>query len=446
MKLFSFKGGIHPSEFKELTSDKEIEDLPLPKKVVIPLHQHAGQIAKPIVSVNDYVKKGQKIGIAEGFISSNVHATISGKVVEIKPYPHPLGKQVPSIIIESDGKDEWIEVSQSFKEYFRLLPQEIRNIIQEAGIVGLGGAAFPTHVKLTPPKDKIINAVIINGCECEPYLTCDYQLMLKYSKEIIQGLKIIMKALDTSKGFIGIEKNKPLALQKMVNEAAKEPNIEVLALKTKYPQGAEKQLIKAILKKEVPPGGLPLDVGCVVHNVGTALAVRDAIVKGHPLVERIITVTGKGIKTPRNLRVRMGTLFSEVIEQCGGYASEPGKIIMGGPMMGLAQDTDAVPVIKGTSGILVLSKEEIDDREESSCIKCCKCISACPVNLLPNMIVLYARNRIWDKTGVYNVDDCIECGCCAYVCPAKIPLVKYIKEAKVKVALRKKGKTIVKKG
>ncbi|MFH1783381.1 MAG: electron transport complex subunit RsxC [bacterium] len=446
MKLFSFKGGVHPPEFKELTSYKAIKELPVPKKVIIPLQQHIGEICTPLVKEGQLVKKGQKIGSSDAFIASSIHASISGKVISIQPHAYPLGKPVQSITIESDGKDEWVDSLKAYQEYFRLLPQEVRGIVKEAGIVGLGGAAFPTHVKLLPQKDKTVDTVIINGCECEPYLSCDYQVMLKYTREIIDGIKILMKTLDASRAIIGIENNKPLALERMAKAVTNEPNVDVVGLKTKYPQGAEKHLIEAILKKRVPPGALPLDVGCVVHNVSTTLAIRNAIVKGMPLIERVVTVTGSAVAEPQNVMVRIGTLVSEVIENCGGYIKEPGKLIMGGPMMGFAQATDDVPVLKGTSGILVLSKKEVDTREETPCIKCSKCVGVCPMNLMPNMIVLYAKNRIWDKTEEYNIFDCMECGSCAYVCPAKIPLVHYIKDAKFKVTILKKRKTVVKKG
>ncbi|MFH1239234.1 MAG: electron transport complex subunit RsxC [bacterium] len=335
---------------------------------------------------------------------------------------------------------------QPYPEYFRLLPQEVRDIVKEAGIVGLGGAAFPTQVKLTPPKDKVIDLVIINGCECGPYLTNDYRLMLEFPRDIIDGLKIIMRTVNAPKGLIAIESNKPLAIEKMRQEVNKNPNIKVVVLKTKYPQGAEKQLANAITGQEIPPGGLPWDVRCAIYNISTALAIREAVVKGYPLIERVITVTGNGIKTPGNVKVRIGTLVSEVVEQCGGYRGEVAKIILGGPMMGLSQSTDQVPVIKGTSGILVLTKDEVDIREEGPCIKCARCIDVCPVRLAPTTIALYARHRIWDRTEQYNVSDCMECGSCAYICPAKIPLVKYMKDAKSQVVLRQKRKAALKKG
>ncbi len=432
MKIRSFRGGVHPPEEK-ITSQKPIQELPLLKKVVIPLSQHTGAPAEPAVKVGDRVKTGQKIGEAQGPISSNIHASISGKVVDISDHPHPLGPPSLAITIESDGRDEHHPSIKHNNDYFRLHPNEIREIVREAGIVGLGGAAFPTHVKLSPPEDKWIDTVILNGCECEPYLTCDHRLMIEKTYEIIQGLKIIAKTLEVTSCYIGIERNKRDAIRAMREEIRNEANMEVVALKTKYPQGSEKQLIKAILNREVPSGGLPLDVGVVVQNVGTALAISEAVKKGSPLIERVVTVTGKGIKNPANLRVRIGTLFQDVIDYCGGFRGRPGKMIMGGPLMGFAQYTTSIPVIKGTTGILVLPEEETEEIREKSCIRCSRCVDVCPVDISPNLIAKYASKDRFDWAREYGALDCMECGICAYVCPAKIPLVQLIKYAKAQL-------------
>ena len=438
MRIKTFRGGVHPPEEK-ITSQKPIQELPLPQKVVIPLSQHTGVPAKPVVKVGDRIKTGQKIGAAQGPISSTIHASLSGKVIDISDYPHPLGPPSLAITIESDGRDEYHPSIKHDNDYFRLHPNEIREIVREAGIVGLGGAAFPTHVKLSPPEDKWIDTVILNGCECEPYLTCDHRLMVEKTYEIVQGFKIIAKILEVTSCYIGIERNKEDAIRVVREEIRNEANMEVVPLKTKYPQGSEKQLIKAILGREVPSGELPLDVGVVVQNVGTALAISEAVRKGKPLIERVVTVTGRGIKKPTNLKVRIGTLFQDLIDHCGGFVGRPGKIIMGGPLMGFSQYTTLVPVIKGTTGILVLLKEKVAEISERSCIRCSRCVDVCPVDILPNLIAQYARKDRFDWAEKYGALDCMECGVCAYVCPAKIPLVQLIKYAKSQLVKAKLG-------
>jgi len=430
----SFYGGIHPEDSKTSTDTKEILNLLPPKKAIIPLLQHIGAICKPVVNIGDIVKVGQKIGDAHAFISAPVHATISGKVVDICPMPHPLGRKVLSIIIESDETDTWA-IKETKREWKTLNPERIKHIIREAGVVGLGGAAFPTHVKLNPPENKKINTYILNGAECEPFLTADHRLMLEYAKQVVTGLKILMKATGVKKGIIGIEQNKPDALKKIADEINKESdaNIDIIALKVKYPQGAEKQLIKTLLKREVPSGGLPMDVGVIVSNVGTSFAVYESVVERKPLVERIVTVIGKGIMNPQNLRVRIGTPFSSLIETCGEVKEEIGKIIMGGPMMGIAQYTTDVPVIKGTSGILVQTKDEVCDKPEECCIRCGNCASVCPMKILPNVITSSIKNDQLEHAKEYGLLDCIECGACTYVCPAHIPIVHYIKYGKTRL-------------
>ncbi|MCD5390918.1 electron transport complex subunit RsxC [candidate division NPL-UPA2 bacterium] len=434
MKILTFPGGVHPPTSKEATRDKKIEPAKIPERVIIPLLQHTGAPGEALVSKGDRVTVGQKIGEAKAFVSAPVHATISGEVIEIKPLPYPLGLNTDSIVIQSDGKDEWLEV-EGTKDWKALSPDKIRETIREAGIVGLGGAAFPTHVKLSPPEGKKIDAYILNGAECEPYLTCDYRLMVERPKEILEGFRILMAALSVKNGYIGIEDNKREAISAMGRELNGEPDIQMKVLKTKYPQGGEKQLIKAILRKEVPSGGLPFDVGVLVSNVGTAFSCWEAVVSGKPLVERVITVTGPGVKEPKNLRVRIGTRVSDLIEACGGFNGKPGKIIMGGPMMGLTQFTDEVPVIKGTSGILVQTDVLWD--EEIACIRCGKCIQSCPLYLMPTMISLYSKRGRLEEAKDYGALDCIECGACGYTCPARIPLVQWIKYAKRELAKKK---------
>ncbi|MDD5259458.1 MAG: electron transport complex subunit RsxC [bacterium] len=440
MKVLTFPGGIHPSGKKELTCSQVVKVMPPPKMVVIPLLQHIGAICEPLVQKGDKVKKGQKIGESSSLITAPVHASISGTIADIRLYSHPLGNKVLSIIIESDGLDQWAEDIKRDDNFFRLLPQEVRDKIRDKGLVGLGGAAFPTSVKLTPPADKLIDVIIINGCECEPYLTCDHRLMLDNPRGIVEGLKIIMKLLDVGKGIIAIEDNKMDAIKLLSAAVKMEPNIDVVTVKAKYPQGAEKQLIKALLKKEVPAGKLPFEVGVVVDNVGTAVAIYEALHDNRPLIERTITVTGSGIKEPQNVKVRIGTLFSEVISFCGGLQGETAKVIMGGPMMGIAQYSLDVPVIKGTSGILVLTAQEAKVIQAGPCIRCSKCIDACPMNLTPYLYGLYGRRQEYEAMDKYQVADCIECGVCAYGCPAKIPLVQYAKWAKMEIAQAKKKK------
>ncbi|MBU0477882.1 electron transport complex subunit RsxC [bacterium] len=430
----SFHGGIHPEDFKNSTNTKKILNLLPPKKAIIPLQQHTGAVCKPLVNIGDIVKVGQKIGDAQAFISAPVHATISGKVVDISLMPHPLGTKVLSIIIESDEADTWA-IEETKRDWKTLGSEQIKHIVREAGVVGLGGAMFPLHVKLSPPKNKKIDTYILNGAECEPFLTADHRLMLEYAKQVVIGLKILMKATGVKKGIIGIEQNKPDALKKITDEINKESDtdVDIMALKVKYPQGAEKQLIKALLKREVPSGGLPMDVGVIVSNVGTSFAVYESVVERKPLVERIVTVTGGGIRNPQNLRVRIGTPFSNLIEACEGVKEEIGKIIMGGPMMGIAQHTADVPVIKGTSGILVQTKDEICDELEKCCIRCGNCSSVCPMKILPNVITNSIKNDRFEHAKEYGLLDCMECGACTYVCPARIPIVQYIKYGKTQL-------------
>lgn len=437
-RVYTFIGGIHPKYKKELSSSNFIEEY-LPKsKVIIPLQQHIGAPCTPLVKINDYVKVGQKIGEANGFVSAPVHSSVSGKVVAIEDRPSPGGKLTKSIVIESDGEFIYDESVKPKEDVNNLKPEEIRDIVREAGIVGMGGATFPTMVKLNPPSDKKIDTVILNGAECEPYLTADHRLMLERAVDIVYGMRAIMKALGVSKGYIGIEDNKVDAINEM-NKACKEyEGIKVAVLKTKYPQGSEKHIIKAITGREVPSGKLPADVGVIVDNVGTACAVSDAIKLGKPLIERVVTVTGEGVENPKNLLVKIGTPFKELIEYCGGFKGNPGKVISGGPMMGIAQYSLDVPVIKGTSGILVFPEDILTLKNPKPCIRCAKCVDACPMNLLPLFISAYALKDDFEKCEEYHAVDCIECGSCSYVCPSKRPLVESIRLAKREILNRRK--------
>jgi electron transport complex protein RnfC len=438
--LRSFRGGVHPHDGKQATKAKPVAEISAPDLVVIPLSQHTGAPAKPVVKPGDEVKIGTKIAEADGFISVPAHASVSGKVKAIDDYPHPLGRRMPAVAIENDGKDEWIDLA-GWKDLTGASPDEVRAAVKDAGIVGLGGAAFPTHVKLSPPEGKAIDTMILNGAECEPYLTADHRLMLEYPDEILAGLEVLMRTVGAERGFIGVENNKPDVIDLFAGKVAGMKSIEVAPLKVKYPQGAEKQLINAITGREVPSGGLPMDVGCLVQNVGTAYAVYEALKFGRPLVSRVLTVSGSAAKSPGNFRVRLGTSFRHVIDQAGGATEACRKIVMGGPMMGIAQFTDEVPVIKGTSGILLLSEAEVLRMEAGPCLRCGRCVEACPMRLVPNEVSRLIEKGRLDLAERYGVLDCMECGVCAFLCPAGIHHVHVMKQGKAAIlAARRKQK------
>ena len=413
----SFSGGKHISGYKHLTQDLPIVAMGAPAEAIIPLSQHTGAVCKALVKKGDKVKVGTKIGASDKLISSAVHSSVSGKVKAVTDYNHPVLGTSLAVIITSDGKDELDAAVQQRRSVSPLNKDDLLKIIKEAGIVGLGGAAFPTHVKLTPPKE--IDTFLINAAECEPYLTCDYRIMMESPNEILKGILLLQKIVGVKNVVVGIEDDKPEAISLLRNKiVAKSYSIKVQPLKTKYPQGAEKQLIKAILDREVPAGKLPFEVGAVVSNVGTALAVYEAVYQGKPLYERVVTVTGKSVKSPANLKVRIGTRFSELIEFCRGSSTPPSKVIMGGPMMGLAQFSTDMPVIKGTSGILLLSENEVPDYKEGPCIRCGRCVDICPMGMLPFALSLCVEFKRLDQASQYNPRDCTECGACTYICPA----------------------------
>ncbi|MEN3013748.1 MAG: electron transport complex subunit RsxC [Endomicrobiia bacterium] len=422
-----FYGGLHPKEEKK-SRHYRFETLPLPQYLYLHLQQHAGKISKPLVKTGDYVLKGQKIAEADGLISSNLHSPVSGKVIDIKEIYHPtLCRKMPAIIIENDGKNTSVEFSSKYKDYHRFPKEELVNHIKESGVVGLGGAMFPTHIKLNPPKDKLIDYVIANGCECEPYLTVDDRVMQEYYDEVVEGLRIVMYIVDAMKGIVVIEDNKPEAIYKIKQKVEKVPNVEVKVVKTRYPQGAEKQLIKTVLNREVPSGGLPMDVGVIVHNVSTLVAIYRCITKGIPLIERAVTISGN-INRIGNFILPIGISIKDIVHILNIDLTDINKIIMGGPMMGIAQKTLDTPVIKGTSGIIFLTNQ-IDDFY-FQCIRCAKCISVCPMKLMPNFLSVYIEHKKWEKLQKYSLYDCIECGCCSYICVAKRPIVSQIKYAK----------------
>lgn len=430
----SFRGGVHPDDRKRYTAAKAIEVAPIPQKVIIPTRQHLGAPCAPVVKVGDLVKKGQVVAEAQAFVASPIHASTSGKVVEIAEYPHPVFGTCQAVVIESDGQDEWAPGLPLSRDWQSLDVKELKEIVRLAGLVGMGGATFPTHVKMSPPPEKPIDSFILNGAECEPYLTADHRVMLEQTERIVTGMKIAMKILSVNKGYVGIEENKPDAIDTM-RKACAGSSIEVVPLKTKYPQGAEKTLIKVILDREVPSGGLPMDVGTVVQNVGTMVALADAVEKGIPLIERVATITGGAINEPKNILLRIGATFAQAVAMCGGFKEQPVKVIMGGPMMGMAQRTLDVPVIKGTSGILALSAADVNIGPEQPCIRCGRCVDACPMGLVPSMLsILGERGVFATAKEEYNLLDCVECGSCVYVCPAKRNIVHYIKLSKAQNA------------
>ncbi len=430
-KVKSFKGGVHPSEWKELTEKMAFEVMPNPKLVIVPISQHIGKPAKPLVKKKDEVKAGQVIAEAEGFISSPIHAPVSGIVKDIHREATVTGFPKDSIIIQANEENE-IEAMPSL-DPASITDEDIRKRVKEAGIVGQGGAAFPTFVKLTPPDGAKIDYVILNGCECEPYLTRDDRYMLERTEDVISGLKLIMKALGVAKGAIGIENNKPEAIAAMGKAVASDPNITVETLQTKYPQGAEKMLIKAVLDREVPPGKLPLDVGCVIQNIGTAIAIHDAVVKGEAQITAAVTVSGGGINEPKNVIVRVGTPLSDVLDYCGGVKEEAAKVVVGGPMMGVSQFDMAAPIMKATSGILVLTKEEVNAHPETPCLKCGKCIEVCPLGLTPTKLARLSELERLEDAEDFGITTCMECGTCTFTCPANIPLVQWIRLGKQRV-------------
>ncbi len=433
--LKTFKlGGVHPPENK-LSADKKIEILPLPKTVFIPVAQHIGAPATPIVKRGDEVKVGQIIAKSSSFVSTNIHSSVSGKVKKVDFSADSSGYVKQGVFIDV-ADDEWLEEidrSEELVKDFDLDGRKIVQKIQDAGIVGLGGATFPTHVKLVPPKGMKAEVLLINGVECEPYLTSDHRLMLEKADEILVGTQILMKAMNVEKAVIGIENNKPDAIKLLSEKIKNYKGITVIALKVQYPQGGEKQLIKAVTGKEVPSGGLPIAVGAVVSNVGTAFAVYEAIQKNKPLFERVVTITGKGVEKPSNFKVRIGTATTELVEAAGGLPENTGKVISGGPMMGRAVASLNIPVTKGTSGILLMQNEESTRGDYINCIRCSRCVSVCPMGLEPYLLMTLGEQQIFDRAEEEKIMDCIECGSCSYTCPSNRPLLDYIRHAKGKV-------------
>ena len=438
MGLLTFKGGIHPNDGKSLAKDKAIVTVMPKGDLIYPLSQHIGAPASPIVSVGDHVLKGQKIAEAGGFVSAPIHASVSGTVKAIEPHFNPTGSKVNCIVVENDGEYQEVEYTPS-KPLDELTKEEILNLIGEAGIVGMGGAGFPTKVKLSPKEPEKIEYVIANCAECEPYITADYRRMLENPEELVSGMKVVLKLFDNAKGIFGVEDNKPDCIAKLKELTKDEPRMEVLALKTKYPQGAERQLIFATTGRAINSSMLPADAGCVVDNVETLIGIHYAVIDERPVMERIVTVSGDGVKAPGNFKVLFGTNQRELVEAAGGFLDEPEKVISGGPMMGFAMFTLDTPITKTSPPILCLTKDEVAANEPSACINCGRCVEVCPSRIIPSRLADFAEHHNEEAFTKWEGLECVECGSCSYVCPAKRQLKQAIGSMR-KIALANRRK------
>ena len=427
-----FRGGVYIHQGEELSNEAAIKDAPLLDKYIVALQQHIGAPAKLLVKKGDEVKKGQKLADAGGFVSSPIHCPTSGTVTGIIMNPGPMGTDVQSVEVTSDGNDEWGSDLEPIADWQNADPNDLKQRVGDAGIVGMGGAAFPAFVKLSPPPEKTIDTLVLNGAECEPYLTADNRLMLEMPEKVIEGSAILAKILGVKNIFIGVEDNKADAI-KTLKEKGPKLGVQTKELRVRYPQGAEKQLIYALTGRRVPNGGLPMEAGCVVQNVGTAAAVYDAVVEGKPLIERITTVTGEPVTNPGNWRFRLGTPVFKALELAGGVKEAPAKVIMGGPMMGFAQTTLDITVMKNSSGILLLSEKDVTQYENKACIRCGKCVDVCPMDLMPATLSTQIENERFDLAEQTHVMSCIECGSCSYVCPSMRPLVQHFRRAKSEI-------------
>ncbi|MFW6414036.1 MAG: electron transport complex subunit RsxC [Verrucomicrobiota bacterium] len=440
-EIYQFKGGIHPPDSKDKTAGLPLQRAPLQEQYTVPLLQHIG--AEPTVAVKkkEQVHKGQLLAEASGFVSSSIHAPTSGTIKNIGACPTPSGKMTTSIEITADGEDEFDSGLVPIENWHERDPKELIERIASAGIVGMGGAAFPTHVKLSPPPTKTIDTLIINGAECEPCLTADHRLMLEERDKIITGARLLGQILGIppEKGiYLAIEDNKPDAISRM-EEAAEKYGVKLIQVPTNYPQGAEKQLIYAATGRQVPSGGLPMDIGCIVQNVATAKAVTEAVTEGMPLIERPLTITGTPMMRAGNWHHRIGTTLEQVIRLAGGIKEQPAKLIIGGPMMGIAVSALDIPVVKGTSGILLQTFDEVSQFTSGPCISCGRCVDRCPMRIMPGSLSKHIENERFDLAEQWNVMDCIECGCCAYVCPTSRPLVQHFKRAKMEITAKRKA-------
>ncbi|MBD3815578.1 MAG: electron transport complex subunit RsxC [Halothiobacillus sp.] len=440
---FSFHGGIHPPENKTQTRDRPIKAMPLQSRYVLPLQMHIGAAAQAVVKVGDRVGKGQVLAQATDFVSASVHAPTSGTIVDISPHPiaHPGGLSAPSILLQADGEDRWAERMTPWVDYQDISPAQLRGRLREAGIVGLGGAVFPTAAKMATGQSRV-PTLILNGAECEPYITCDDRLMREQPEDILRGAAIAMYMIGAERCLIGIEDNKPEAIAALLEASRSDPRFAVFSVPTRYPAGGEKQLIKVLTNIEVPRGRRASEFGLLCLNVATVVAVHRAVTFGEPMIDRIVTVTGEGITQPENLKVRIGTLMSDVVAEAGGYRPGVDRLIMGGPMMGFALHSDEVPVVKATNCLLALRPQDRPaEPAPQPCIRCSLCAEACPADLLPQQLYWYARAKQFDRVVEYNLFDCIECGVCSAVCPSHLPLVDYYRFAKTEVWAREREKS-----
>ena len=435
----SFRHGVHPPEHKELTAHVPIRRMPFPSEVVIPLRQHAGKPAKLVVREGDRVLRGDVLGEADGFVSAPVHASASGHVAEIGLWPHPDGSMDTAVRIEVEKFSPQVPRPRIVPRWEDLSVDRIIAAVQQGGVVGLGGAAFPTHVKLAPPRDIKVDTIILNGAECEPYLTTDHRIMVEYPERVQLGARIMLRTLGAQRVVIGVERNKPDAIEALQRTRPTDIDVSILPLTVKYPQGAEKMLIKSVTGREVPSGKLPVSLGVVVQNVGSAASIAEIFDTGLPLVERIVTVSGPGVREPANLIVPVGTKLRDLLAACGGLADDAEEIIFGGPMMGLAQSSLDVPIVKGTTGVVVLTTPDVDPAESFPCIRCGRCLDACPVFLNPSALADYARTARYEEMEAMHLMDCMLCGSCSYVCPSKIPLSQLFQASKAAVRKRKQA-------
>ena len=438
MKAFgvTFRHGVHPPDSKELTAGVAVRRMPFPSRIALPLRQHAGKPARCLVKKGDRVERGDKIAEADGFVSVPIHSSAAGTVHDVDWWPHPDGSLAESVIIDVEPFSAQIPRPRTVPEWEGLSPDEVRAAVQDAGVVGLGGAAFPTHVKLSPPKDQPIEWLLVNGAECEPYLTTDHRTMVEYPERVLFGVRIMMQCLGVQRAVIGVEKNKPDAIAALEAALPADLDVSVAALTVKYPQGAEKMLIEVVTGREVPSGKLPMHVGAVVQNVGSIATIAEIFETGLPLIERVVTVTGSGVNKPANLIVPVGSMLRDVLDFCGGLRDDAAEIVFGGPMMGSSQPDMRTPLVKGTTGVVVLTEAEVKPKHTYPCIKCGHCLDACPVFLNPSDLGILAQAGRYEEMADRHLADCMLCGCCSYVCPSNIPLSQMF--ALSKTALRKR--------